>query len=61
MSRLFTRVLSPLDAERRQRLALARELADFRTTAEQAELESMLERLDEAQAREVRETLSLVA
>ena len=61
MSRLLASVLSPVGAERRQRLALAHELADFRTPAEQAELESMLERLDEDEAREVRETLSLVA
>lgn len=60
MSRLAS-LLSPFTAERRERLRLAHELADFRTPAEQAELESMLERLDEAQAREVRATLSLVA
>ncbi len=61
MSHVLARITSPSAAARRERLRLATELADFRTPAEQAELESMIERLSDEQAREVRETLSLVA
>jgi hypothetical protein len=61
MPQLVTALRSTFGEQRRERRQLARELSDFRTPAEQAELESMIERLSNDDADQVRETLRISA